>query len=220
MRGFAKSVLFFACAGAVFAPAARAGVLALQPSGQTYQGVSIAQAATVAVQGRKTPVATVGYGLRTKYKLFKHWPVYVGQLFASDLPHFARTREGALASLAGMGAAAIRLDFKRAVSSGDIHDSFVESLNKNGVDQTQACVRDFLAAVDAGGDSADGAAMTIVGERLGNGTEAVTVEAFSGTATPIVGPSGFLRSIFAIWLGATTDDDLQSFQEQLIRGTP
>jgi hypothetical protein len=142
--------------------------------------------------------------------------VYVAELFSSDATHFDRTANGAVDSPNAAGATtALTLSFVRGVSMSDILSAFEDGFNANKVDQNDSDVQNFLNVVKAGGDALNGKKMTIVGERLPDGDHLI-FESTSGYTKEIVGKDGFVKNVFAIWLGAAADSGLATLKTDLL----
>jgi hypothetical protein len=202
----------------LLASSAFADVLQLVPSGRTIEDVAISSSASATVQGRHFGLTTVGAGLRSKRVAIINVKVYVAQLMVSDASRFVHSADGALASMADMSQVAIRLDFLRGVDADTVQSSFRDALTANNVDFTSPAIMAFLNAVSAGGDAVDGKALTIVGERLSSTADAITYEDSDGKTTTVTGPTGFLRSIFSIWLGEPADSGVDNLKQALIGG--
>lgn len=200
------------------APEANANVLSLEPSGKTIENVAISKSASAAVGGRQYALTTVGSGVRAKKIAIVNIKVYVGQLLVADPTHFARTMDGALDSVGAMKSAAIRLDFLRTVEAQTVQSSFKDSLMANQVDLNLPALHEFLDTVASGGDATQGKALTLIGEKLTESTDAVTYEDTAGKVTTITGPTGFMRDIFSIWLGRPADGGVENLKKLLISG--
>jgi hypothetical protein len=195
-----------------------ASLLNLEPSGKTLENVPISKSAVATVGDRSFSLTTVGAGIRAKKVAVVNVKVYVTQLMLSDASHYIRTDAGALKSAAEVSSSAIRLDFLRSVDAQTVQLAFRDSLIANQVDLNDSGVKAFLNAVAAGGDAAQGKALTLVFEHLPSGKEAVTYEDNSGKTTTVTGEAGLIHNILSIWLGKTTDNGLANLKKSLIEG--
>ncbi len=193
-----------------------AGVLTLNGESQRIENVAIATDASATVEGRTSTLTLAGAGLRAKKVVFINVHVYVAQLLMNDPSRFVRTDAGALDSVDNESTLAMQLNFVRSVGSGDVKNAFRDSLVANQADPDSESVKAFLDAVSAGGDAANGKTLVIVGEKLTDGTEVVTFENNQGQATSIHGATGFVKQIFSIWLGKTTDSGLGSLKKAIL----
>lgn len=201
------------------APEVHANVLSLEPSGKTIENVAISKSASAMVEGRQYALTTVGSGVRAKKIAIVTIKVYVGQLLVADPARFSRTMDGALDSVGTMKSAAIRLDFLRTVEAQTVQSSFKDSLLVNQVDLNLPALHEFLDTVASGGDATQGKALTLIGEKLTESTDAVTYEDTAGKVTTITGPTGFMRDIFSIWLGKSADSGVEHLKRLLIAGS-
>jgi hypothetical protein len=60
--------------------------------------------------------------------------------------------------------------------------------------------------------------MIVAGHRLADGSEQIVYENSAGQSVSINGTAGFVKSIFSIWLGQTTDSELEALRTLLITG--
>lgn len=213
--GSGVAALFICC---LLGSGAQAGILTLDPSGKSIDGIPIDKDASVSVADRRFELTTVGAGLRSKKVAIISVKVYVAELMVSDPSQFVRTEDGALGSLAGMSEVAIRLGFVRTVDAQTVQSSFQDALAANQIDLTTPQMQAVLNAVAAGGDATEGSAMTLVGERLPDGSEVLTYEDPTGKVTSVSGPAGFVKQIFSIWLGAPSDSGVETLKKALIAG--
>ncbi|MFL5812902.1 MAG: chalcone isomerase family protein [Bdellovibrionia bacterium] len=182
------------------------------------ENVTIAKSATAKIADRNLTLQTVGAGIRAKKVAVVNVKVYVTQLMLSDSAHYVRTDAGALDSASTSPSSALKLDFLRAVDAQTVQLAFRDSLVANQVDLNDTGIKAFLDAVSAGGDAAQGKALTIVLEHLPTGQEAVTYEDNAGKATTVVGGQGLIRKILSIWLGKPADSGLNNLKKSLIEG--
>lgn len=197
---------------------ANANVLTLQTGDGVIQEVKLAKAATATIESRVSQLTALGAGLRIKNVLFVHAKVYVAQLFANDATKFVRSKEGALGSLDGEKTVALQMNFVRSVGAGKVSNSFKEAFEKNHEALNSPEIQSFLAAVSTGSDIENGETLRLVGEKLEGGKELVTYENSKGNATSISGPAGFVKRVFAIWLGTPADSGLEDLKNALLAG--
>lgn len=195
---------------------AMADVLTLEAGPNSIENVNVSTGGTALVQTRSSKLATVGAGLRTKKVAFISVKVYVAQLLVSDASKFIRAEHEALNSLDVMPAVAIRLSFLRNVEADSVKGAFADALAANSVNVSEPAVAAFLNAVSAGGEASEGKSLTIVGEKLANGIEAITYENTQGASVTIQGGTGFVKSILSIWLGNPSDNGVANLKRSLI----
>jgi hypothetical protein len=199
-------------------PSASAAVLTMKPGAKSIEGVNVSVGATAQTQAGPVELATVGSGLRQK-KVALFWvKVYVAQLLVNAPNQFTRTDAGALDSVAAMNSVAVRLDFVRSVDAATVRQSFKDALSVNGVNLNDTGIQAFLQLVDQGGDADNGHALTILLERLADGTEMITYENTHGAAAAAKGQAGLLRAILSIWLGKPADSGVAKLKADLIGG--
>ncbi len=197
----------------VWAPSAFAGVLVLENSASKVSGKVISKGGKMEIEGRSTDLVTVGAGLRKRFGLFS---VYVGELLVSDKTKYVCESDKALDSLKDLSGLAVRLQFLRAIDKSDLQTAFSEGFENNEIDANNEAIQNFLEVVSAGGNVPNGAVLAFTGEKLGDGSEAVTYENAKGQAVTVKGGAGFVRSIFALWLGNPgSDDGLKGLQQKL-----
>ncbi len=206
------SQLTLALMALTFAPSAFAGVLSLENSAKQVSGVTISKGGKMIVEGRTTNLVTVGACLRKRYSLFN---VYVAELLVNDSSKYVCDEAKALDSLKNLNGVAVKLTFLRAVGMSDLQKAFTDGFDNNDVNADDAAIKKFMDAVAKGGDIANGATLSFTGEKLADG-EAVTYENAKGQAVTVKGGAGFVRSIFALWLGNIgSDDGLKSLKDKL-----
>jgi hypothetical protein len=196
---------------------ASAALLTTEGTGPTVEKVNLPATATVTSEGETIKLSSVGAGLRTKKVVFVNVKVYVGQLFVSDLATFKKTEAEALSSLKDQKAVAIQLHFVRDVDAEKVQKSFHEALEANKVSTSDASVKEALDAVAKGGEAKEGKALTILGTKMKDGSEAISYETTSGQVTTIKGSAGFIEKMFAIWLGKPSDDGVTQLKKALLK---
>jgi hypothetical protein len=196
--------------------AARAALLVSAPAESSLNGVRLARGGVLATSDGVIPLTEVGAALRSKKVVLLNFKVYIGELFVSDAATFSATAAGALSSLAGEKAVAIRLHFLRDVDAEKVVEGFKEALEANGVDLKSAALQSFFSAVVKGGEAKESKTLTIAGEKSG-ATEKIFYEDGQGALTSIEGPPGLIRSIFSIWFGKSADSGLESFKKELLK---
>jgi hypothetical protein len=201
----------------VFSNHSQASVLTFGPGSNTIQGVTVSDTAVSSVADRHSNLVHVASSLRTKFVAITHVKVYVAQLFASDHSKFDCTEGGALNSVDNQQTVALSMAFLRNVDAQTVSTSFEESFAANGVSLSDASISAFLKTIQEAGPAASNTNWIIVGEKLPDGTEAVTFENSHGQSTTTVGQKGFIKSVLSIWLGqpASGDGDLGSLIKKL-----
>ena len=193
-----------------------ASVLTLSGESRKIDSVAIASNGSTVVEGRTSVLTSAGAGLRAKKVVFVNVHVYVAQLLMNDPSRFVRTDSGALESLDNEATVVVQMSFVRTVGSNEVQNAFRDSLVANQIDPESESIKAFLAAVSAGGDASNGKALTLVGEKLADGSEVVTYENNQGEATSIHSGAGFVKQVFSIWLGETTDGGLASLKKSIL----
>lgn len=195
-----------------------AAVLKLDAGDKQIENVNIAKSGEATVEGRKSALTAIGAGLRKKKVAIVKVNVYVAQLLGSDAAKFKRDMNKALESIDAMKAVAIQMNFLRTVDAETVEKSYMDSLEKNNVNLAAPAIRAFLNAVKNGGEAVDGKTLVILGEKLADGAEAVTYENTKGDAVTVRGEAGFVKAIFSIWLGNTTDAQLEDLKKSIVEG--
>ena len=179
--------------------------------------MTLSGSVTADVSTRSTPLKLLGAALRRKKVAIVKIPVYVIELYGTDVADFNRTEDGALASLKSEQTVAVQLHFLRDVDAGQVQSAFQDSLAANNVDQTQTDIVNFLSAVVKCGPAQNGKTYTIVGEKLADGSEVVSYQGTQGDPVSIAGPAGFVSEVMSIWLGNPADAELGSAKSDLLR---
>ncbi|MNK01104.1 hypothetical protein D3C87_188980 [compost metagenome] len=211
---FAKSIALIFLLSSL---SAQAGLLAIENSPEKLEKVTLGKAAVAQIEDQAVPLTAVGAGLRSKKVVFVNVRVYVGQLFASDIPKFKFSETEALDSIHDQKAVAIQLHFLRDVDADNVQKSFKEALTANGVKLDESGVKQFLEAVSSGGEAKEGKALTILGAKLKDGSEVVFYETTSGNVSQIKGSAGFVKNIFSIWLGKPSDDGVAKLKKSIVQ---
>lgn len=209
-----KNIFLATALALVLAQSADAGVLELTAGTTQIENVNVAAGAQATVEGRKSQLTLAGAGLRTKKVAIVTAKVYVAELFVADVSKYVRTLEGALDSLSASNTVAIQLTLLRSLDADTVATSFKEALNANNVNTAGSSVQAFLAL--AQNDAPTGKTVTIIGEKLADGSEILTVEKPNGDVASIKGQKGFIRDIFSIWLGVPADKGLESLKKSLV----
>ena len=158
----------------------------------------------------------MGAGLRYKKVAFIKAKVYVGELFVDAPEKFQKSRNGALGSLSGERAVAIRMTFVRDVDGAKVSNGFKEALEENKVKLDAPAVAGFLEAVKAGGEAKDKTTLIVIGEKLLGGKEAVSYESAAGKVVTVTGGAGLVQDIFSIWLGKIDDSGLENLKNEIL----
>jgi hypothetical protein len=194
-----------------------AGVLTVETGSKVIEGVKLFSTATVKSETSEVKLDFLGAGLRTK-KVLVDMNVYVVQVLSDNATKFVRTEAGALDSVASMNTVAFTLTFLRDVDAKKVMESFDEAFNANEVDQDVKGVKEFLAAVRAGGAAENTKTMTILLQKKSNGTVAITYEGTNGVAKTVIGAAESLKIISSIWLGESADSGLLIAKKSIIKG--
>jgi len=209
----ALGALLFCLAGG-----ASAAVLASTPGAREVEGVKIAEAAKASVGDRTHSLKLVGAGLRFKKVAFIKAKVYVGELFADAPEKVSKSAGEVLGSLDGQKAVAVRMTFLRDVDGEKVSGGFKDGLEENKVSLSDPAVRMFLEAVKLGGEAKEKTSLTVLGEKLAGGKEAVTYEGSSGKVVTVTGEPGLVRNVFSIWLGKMSDSGLENLKSEILGG--
>lgn len=199
-----------------FSPVAIAGLLQVSLGTREIEGVKISQEAKATVAERSYALKTVGAGLRSKKVAFFKAKVYVGELLLDAPEKFQPTLPGALPSVDLQKALAMRLTFLREVEGEKVSRSFRDALEENQVNLESPEIKAFLAAVPTGGEAKEKSTLVIFGERFGAGKESVSFEGPNGKLVTIPGGTGFVRSVFSIWLGKMADSGLEHLKNEIL----
>lgn len=189
-------------------------LLETQKGAAKIENIPIATGATLK-DGAK--LQFVGAGLRSKKVLFVNVKVYVAQLFVGDLSKFKKAPGETLSSVASALPIAIQLHFLRDVEAEKVQSSFVEALKANKADLKKPEMQTFLEAVKNGGSAKEGKSLTIYGTKNADGTETLTYEDPYLNATVINGSAGFIKDVFAIWLGHPSDEGVAKLKAQILK---
>jgi hypothetical protein len=180
------------------------------------EGVKVSTSAAAKVTDRSYTLKVVGAGLRYKKVAFVKAKVYVGELMMDAPEKFQKTKDGALGSLSGEKAVAIRMTFLRNVDGEKVSNGFKEALEENKVKLDSASVKGFLDAVKAGGEAKEKTSLVIIGEKLKDGKESVSYESSNGKLVTINGEGGLVKDIFSIWLGKIDDSGLENLKNEIL----
>jgi hypothetical protein len=195
------------------AQCADAGVLQLETGAKQLNGITISTGGKMAVEGRTSNLITMGAGVRTA--LFGAVKAYVGEFLVNDSKAYVCDKSKALDSLANLSAVAMHVSVTFSFDKSKLLAAFNDGFSANDVNPDDADIQKFLALVQAGGDAPKGSTFNFLGERLPDGSEAVTYEDPAGKATTLHGKSGFVRNIFSLWLGNTDDSGLKDLNGKL-----
>lgn len=196
---------------------ASAALLTPEGAGEKIEKVSLATSGTANVEGESIKLTSVGAGLRNKKVVFVNVKVYVGQLYVASPATFKKSDTEALGSLKDQKAVAVQLHFVRDVDADNVQKSFKEALKANKIDTEESSIKQFLDSVAKGGEAKEGKALTILGARLKDGSEAILYETTSGNLSEIKGSAGLIEKIFAIWLGKPSDDGVAQLKKSFLK---
>jgi hypothetical protein len=200
----------------VFSISSQGALLTSTPGTVELEGVKVAESVKAQIGTQIYNLGLVGAGLRYKKVAFFKAKVYVGEFFAVSPAKIVKSAEGALASLGAEKVVALRLTFVRDVGGEKVSGGFREALEENKVNLDAPSVKQFLDAVTSGGAVKYHQALTVVGEKVERGKEAISYESAAGRVFRIQGESGFVRDIFSIWLGKINDSGLQNFKDEIL----
>lgn len=174
--------------------------------------VKISSSATWSNANKKIDLKTVSSGLRRKKVAFLNVSVYVAEWFIQDTKIWAQSID----DLKSLAPVAMRLTFVRNVESDKIEGAFRESLRSNKIKIEDPPIKEFLAAIIAGGEIKPQETLTFLGHFNDDGSETLFYESNSNKVTEIRGPSGFLKKIFSLWFGETEDPNLIELKKALL----
>lgn len=187
------------------------------PSDCTVAGVSLTGAITASAEGRTSELKLFGAALRKKTIVVVPVDVYVVQIYGNDPSKIARTNDGILASIDSQQTVAATLTFRRDVDAEQIQTAFQDGFDTNGIDQTSNQIATLLDAALKSEVAKNGKVMTFVGEKLADGTTAVTFEGTQGNPVTIHGDKNFIRQTIALWLGVPGDNGLEAMKKDILR---
>jgi hypothetical protein len=213
-----KSMFFTLMASFMLSLSANAALLKLEPGQNNNNGVNISKSGAATLNGNTYELTTVGSGLRSKKVLLANVKVYVAQLLVSSPERFSRTNADALKSLEDSQTVAIQLTFLRSVDADKVQVSFRDAFDANKIDINTQAMKQFLSAVQNGGDALDGKTLTIATTKNSDGSEVLVYEDSNGKQTTIKGNKGLTHDIFAIWLGTPADDGVANLKKSLLQG--
>jgi hypothetical protein len=109
------------------------------------------------------------------------------------------------------------LTFRRDVDAEQIQGAFQDGFAANDIDATSGQIADFLDAALKSGVAKTGKTMTFVGEKLADGTTAMTFESAQGDSFTIHGDKNFIRQVMSLWLGVASDSGLEAAKKDILR---
>ena len=207
------SQLALALAALTLAPSAfAASILATTDGSKSLDNVKESASGTLTIEGRVNKnLVTVGAGIRTA-TLGIH--AYEAELLVNDKSQYCAGGRG-LPNLANLTSLAVRINVLFSFDKGKLVEALNTGFDSNGVDPSNPDVVNLMTKIKAGPDAPRGDLIVFAGERLPNGTEVVTYEN-QGKAVSVHGGSGFVASIFALWLGQTDDSGLKNLNKALV----
>ncbi len=201
----------------LFTASASAEILSLERGNTDIKGVNISNGGTLTVGARSHGLTTIRGCKRTKTILKKL--IYVMQMLVTEKNAFNSTNKTtALSSLENMAAVGLHMTFKYDLTAEEIREAYVAGLEANKIDSNYPAMQEFLKAVKNGGDVAYDQTIVIAGEKISENEEVITFQGANGHAVAITGTKGFLRDVYSLWMGETTDGGLSSLQECLVTG--
>lgn len=207
--------LIFALLTLLLSVNSMAALLTPEGNGEKLEKFTLPASATATVENETLKLTPIGAGLRAKKVVFVNVKVYVGQLLVSNPESFKK--DDPMGSLKNQKTVAIQMHFLRDVDAENVQKSFKEALKANSVSVDDAAVKQFLDSVAKGGEAKDGKALTVLGSKLADGSEAIIYETTSGNISEIKGPAGFTEKIFAIWLGKPADDGVAQLKKSILK---
>lgn len=199
---------------AFFSLSASAQILKTQNGSQALEGVPLA-ASAVTDKGAK--LAFAGAGLRAKKVVMVNVNVYVAQLFAANLTSLKKTESEILNSLTAAQPIALQMHFLRDVEADKVQASFKEAMEANKIDVKKPEVQKILEAVKNGGEAKKGKTLSLVAVKNADNTESITYEDANLKAVTVVGPAGFIKDMFSIWLGQPSDSGVARLKASLLK---
>jgi hypothetical protein len=167
-------------------------------------------------KGEKTTLELAGKGLRVKKVVFVNVKVYDAYFYASDMGTLQRTEKDFLTSLDTQKRFAMRLKFLRSVDAEAVRNSYRDALKANEVDLEGPGVKEFLQAVELGGEVKEGQNLSMIGVRTATG-ESLLFENARGEVAEIKGAAGFLKQIMSIWFGETPEAAMLDLKKSLLK---
>jgi hypothetical protein len=202
----ALTLAAFAMAPSAFA----ASVLTVVNDGKSLDNVAVSKSGTLLVEGRTSQLVTMGAGIRTA-TLGIH--AYEGEVLVDNKDKYD-CRGASLASLKDQKAVVIRINVLFSFGKSKLVEALESGFEANDVDAEDADVRAVLAKIQAGPDAPRGAVILFAGEKLPDGTEALTYEN-QGKAVTVKGKAGLVKNIMSLWLGKTDDSGLKNLNKNL-----
>ncbi|MCB0368809.1 MAG: chalcone isomerase family protein [Bdellovibrionales bacterium] len=193
----------------------QAEILTKELSQKKIEGVTLASKATVKLDDGSIILNSVSAGVRLKKVLFIKVNVYVAELFVSEESPFVKAEDKVIDSLVHRKAAVMQLTFLRDVGVEKVKSSFEEALKLNGVDTGKAEIKKILESVVTSGDIKKNQTLTFVSHEL-KGETKLTYESNTGLLTQVSG-SDTAKDIFKMWLGKTTDNELENLKKELLK---
>ncbi|MNL54178.1 hypothetical protein D3C87_1774870 [compost metagenome] len=95
--------------------------------------------------------------------------------------------------------------------------SFRESFATNSINVEDPSIKQLLEAVKNGGAAEEKKTLTLLAVKNADGSESVTYESASGKATQIKGSTGFIKNVFALWLGKPSDDGVANLKKSILK---
>lgn len=168
---------------------------------------------TVTYQQKKYSLTKKGKGIRIKKIAFISVSVYEAQLYATDVTNISSSNT----QLNNRDQQfAIELTFLRSVDGEKIMNAYLESLKANNVKVDSPSIQQFLNIVKSSGEISEKNKITIVGLHLEDGNDLIIYEDQKNKVSELTG-KGLVQDIFSIWLGKTTDDQLENLKKDLLK---
>lgn len=175
--------------------------------------ISNEKSPSVSYQQKNYSLTKKGKGTRVKKIAFVSISVYEAQLYHSDQIVLNSNEPQLNQRDLQLG---IELTFLRSVDSEKIMNAYLDSLKANKVKTDNPNIQQFLNIVKTSGEILEKNKITIIGLHLDNGNDVILYEDQKGRISEIVGKE-LVKDIFSIWLGKTTDDQLEQLKKDLLK---
>jgi len=219
-----KKTIYFSLFFSLAAQLSQASILNVESGTEKIAGISVANSATLAAPANTQTapeealkLTQVGAGIREKKIVFVNVDVYLAQLFLSNPAQFKALDTKTVDKLGGQKAVALQIHFLRDLSSDKMKSAFEESLKKNNADTKSDLVQEFFKVLDQIKEGKKGQTLTILGQKISDTEDKLTVEDGNSKTYEITKPTGMIKTIFSIWLGEPTDKELAELQKKLMQ---
>lgn len=203
---------------------ASADILNLTYGPNRIAGAPVATSGRTSVGGRSNSLNVSAKALLKKRVFFSNVNVYLAHVLAGpNVMIEGQSAPNALEAMSDENAWALTMHFVRDVDNATLKSAFQDSMNANANQGAPTTAAAFIRAVGEIGGVTSGESLHLVGERLADGTEVLTVQ---NTSSGIVrslqrpGDQGALRLALALLFGngPEGDNDFQRMQNDLLTG--